>query len=240
MARVPLSKIQLEEDEMIVEGFEGELEGIRVWVTAVLERTCVYETPDLERKLVSKSKILVELDLDGQPVRDDGQKLYLERFIHAAIFAARPDVMAVVHAHAEDTLPFGIAEATKLRPVIHSGSFIGASVPVWDIADQFGDATNLLVINMAQGRDMARVLGKNSVVLMRGHGSVAVGDSIQQVVHRAIYTEVNARLQAEAAKLGPINFLTPEEAVKADAQTDSKASLSRPWELWKARVGKIE
>src|ERR1700688_4008522 len=63
---------------------------------------------------------IVELDLDGQPVRDDGQKLYLERFIHAAIFAARPDVMAVVHAHAEDTLPFSIAEATRLRPVIHS------------------------------------------------------------------------------------------------------------------------
>ena len=67
MARVPLSKIELEEDEMIVEGFEGELEGIRVWVTAVLERTCVYETPDLERKLVSKSKILVERD--SVPIR---------------------------------------------------------------------------------------------------------------------------------------------------------------------------
>ena len=60
MSRVPLSKIELEEDEMIVEGFEGELEGIRVWVTAVLERTCVYETPEMERKLVSKAKILVE------------------------------------------------------------------------------------------------------------------------------------------------------------------------------------
>ena len=60
MSRVPLSKIELDEDEMIVEGFEGELEGIKVWVTAVLERTCVYETPDLERKLVSKGKILVE------------------------------------------------------------------------------------------------------------------------------------------------------------------------------------
>jgi len=67
MSRVPLSKIQLEEDEMIVEGFEGELEGIRVWVTAVLERTCVYETPDLERKLVNKSKILVERD--SVPIR---------------------------------------------------------------------------------------------------------------------------------------------------------------------------
>src|SRR5437870_13692187 len=41
---------------------------------------------------------IVELDLDGQPLRDDGRSLYLERFIHAAIFQARPDVMAVVHA----------------------------------------------------------------------------------------------------------------------------------------------
>src|ERR1700757_5229543 len=55
---------------------------------------------------------IVELDLDGQPLRDDGAALYLERFIHAAIFQARPDVMAVVHAHAEDTLAFGIADAT--------------------------------------------------------------------------------------------------------------------------------
>src|SRR6266851_3773892 len=67
---------------------------------------------------------IVELDLDGQPVGDEGHTLYLERFIHAAIFAARPDIMAVVHAHAEDTLAFGVANATKLRPVIHSGSFI--------------------------------------------------------------------------------------------------------------------
>jgi hypothetical protein len=59
-----------------------------------------------------------ELDLDAQPVHDEGRSLYLERFIHAAIFAARPDVMAVVHAHAEDTLPFGIAHGTKLRPVM--------------------------------------------------------------------------------------------------------------------------
>src|SRR3974390_322381 len=84
---------------------------------------------------------IVELGLDGQPVRGEKRTLYLERFIHAAIFEARPDIMAVVHAHAEDTLAFGIADATKLRPVIPSGSFIGAEVPVWDIADNFGDTT---------------------------------------------------------------------------------------------------
>src|SRR6516164_643382 len=109
---------------------------------------------------------IVELGLDGQPVRDEKRALYLERFIHAAIYEARPDIHSVVHAHAEDILPFGIAQATPLRPVIHSGSFIGANVPVWDIADKFGD-TNVLVSNMAQARDLGKCLAKNNVALMR-------------------------------------------------------------------------
>ena len=75
-----------------------------------------------------------------------------------AIFEARPEVMAVVHAHAEDTLPFGLV-SKPLEPVIHSGSFIGGKVPVWDIRKKFGD-TDLLVRNMAQGRDLAKKHGQ--------------------------------------------------------------------------------
>src|SRR3954469_22228940 len=90
---------------------------------------------------------LIEFNLDGQAV-SDRRTPSIERFIHAGIYAARPDVQAVVHAHAEDSLPFAISEV-PLRPVIHSGSFIGAHVPVWDIADNFGD-TNLLVSNTDQ------------------------------------------------------------------------------------------
>ena len=124
---------------------------------------------------------IVELGLDGQPVRDETRALYLERFIHAAIYEARSDVHAVVHAHAEDILPFGAAQATPLKPVIHSGSFIGAHVPVWDIADKFGD-TDLLVRNMDHGRDLARTLGNNNVALMRGHGFASAARSLIEVV----------------------------------------------------------
>src|SRR3989442_12512289 len=119
---------------------------------------------------------IVELGLDGQPVRDEPRALYLERFIHAAIYEARPDVHAVVHAHAEDILPFGVAQALPLKPAIHSGSFIGATMPVWDIADKFGD-TALLVRNMAHARSLARTLGNNNVALMRGHGFASAARS---------------------------------------------------------------
>src|ERR671923_3057720 len=133
---------------------------------------------------------IVELGLDGHPVRDEKRSLYLERFIHAAIFEARPDIQSVVHAHAEDILPFGVTQATPLRPVIHSGSFIGANVPVWDIADKFGD-TNLLVTNMDQGRDLAKCLAGNNVALMRGHGFAAAARSLVDVVRMSIYLPRN-------------------------------------------------
>src|SRR6266436_181740 len=154
---------------------------------------------------------IVELGLDGQPLGDEDRTLYLERFIHAAIFEARPDVMAVVHAHAEDTLAFGITDATPLRPVIHSGSFIGKEVAVWDIADNFGD-TNLLVTNLEQGRDLAKCLGGNNVALMRGHGFASAARSLIEVVRMSVYLPRNARALTRAKQLGgPIKYLSQGE-----------------------------
>ena len=191
----------------------------------------------LAPELVGPGDIL-ELDLDGQPEGDENRSLYLERFIHAAIFAARPDVMAVVHAHAEDTLPFGIAQGLKLRPVIHSGSFVGAEVPVWDIADNFGD-TNLLVTNMAQARDLAECLGGHNVALMRGHGFAAAARSLIEVVRLSVYLPRNARALMRARQLGgAIKYLSQGEI---DARNRGYSPYSvetwRTWEYWANKAG---
>jgi ribulose-5-phosphate 4-epimerase/fuculose-1-phosphate aldolase len=181
---------------------------------------------------------IVELDLDGQPVRDDGHSLYLERFIHAAIFAARSEIMAVVHAHAEDTLPFGIAQGSELRPVIHSGSFIGAEVPVWDIADRFGD-TNLLVTNLAQAQDLAKCLGGNSVALMRGHGFASAARSLIEVVRLSVYLPRNARALMRALQLGrEIKYLSPGEiAARNRGYSPYSVETWRTWEYWANKAG---
>jgi ribulose-5-phosphate 4-epimerase/fuculose-1-phosphate aldolase len=181
---------------------------------------------------------IVELGLDGQPVRDEKRTLYLERFIHAAIFGARPEIMAVVHAHAEDTLPFGIADATRLQPVIHSGSFIGSEVPVWDIADNFGD-TNLLVTNIEQARDLAKCLAGNNVALMRGHGFAAAGRSLIEVVRMSVYLPRNARALLRAKQLdGAIKYLSQGEI---DARNRGYSPYStetwRAWEYWANKAG---
>ena len=176
---------------------------------------------------------IMEFDLDGNAVDARGRALFLERFIHAEIYKARPDVTGVVHTHSPNVIPFTISQV-PLRAVFHNAAFLAAGAPVWDIRKDFGE-TDMLVRNPAIGRSLAETLGDKSVVLMRGHGDVAVGPAVRMAVFRAYYTDVNARLQSQAVGLGGLlNFLTPGEGAKADAV--NFAVLDRIWNLWKMRV----
>lgn len=182
------------------------------------------------------TKDILTYGLDGAPIDAAGRAVYLERFIHAAIYRARPDVKAVVHSHSPSLIAFSVT-GTGLRPIYHLSSFLGAGTPIFDIRDTAG-MTDMLVRDNHLGDALAKVLADKPVALMRGHGAVVVGNSVQQAVYRLIYTDVNARLQSEAARLGTITFLSPEEAAKSAATLD--AQVPRAWELWKSRIGKIE
>ena len=175
---------------------------------------------------------VMEFDLDGNAAAGDARRPYLERFIHGAIYKARADVHAVVHSHSPSVIPFGVTGGS-LRPIYHMSGFLGVGAPIFEIRSA-GGMTDMLIRDNALGDALARTLGQGSVALMRGHGSVAVGVSIKQVVYRAIYTEMNARLQMEASRLGTIEFLASEEARLAAAMNDTV--LERPWELWKRKV----
>lgn len=181
---------------------------------------------------VTRDDILA-YDLTGEAIDAAGRKLYLERYIHSAIYRERADVMSVVHSHSPAVIPFGITDV-PLQAVCHVSGFLGERVPIFEIRDVAGPATDLLISSQALGIAMTRALGTAPVVLMRGHGSTTVGDSIPQAVYRAIYTEVNARLQADAMRLGKVNFLTAEEARAASATNDGV--IGRIWDLWKAKA----
>ena len=189
----------------------------------------------LAPQLVTSSDI-VEYDLDGDPIGAPAHFThFLERFIHAEAYRARPDVKAVVHSHSPSVIPFGVTQH-PLRPIYHMSSFLSPGVPVFEIRDVAG-MTNLLISDGRLGKALAETLGDKSVALMRGHGDVVVARSLPMAVFRAIYTEINARLQMQAAALGgPINFLTPEEGEKS---TNTMEQVhGRAWELWKRRVAR--
>lgn len=179
--------------------------------------------------LVTASDIL-ELDLDGNPVMKNAPPSYLERFIHGEIYRARPDVTAVVHSHSAAVIPFGVVPGATLKPISHMGGFIGQGAPVFEIRDTAGPTSDMLVKTPTLGAALAKSLGRHGMVLMRGHGATMVGISLRQAVYRAIYAESNARLQAEALRLGEPIFLTPEEAVGAARANDN--NMDRAWDLW--------
>jgi ribulose-5-phosphate 4-epimerase/fuculose-1-phosphate aldolase len=178
---------------------------------------------------------IMEFDLDGTPLDPTERALYTERFIHSEIYKAYPAVNAVVHSHSPSIIPFGVT-TVPLRPIYHMSSFLGAGAPVFEIREAGGPATDMLIRSPELGAALAHALGSSAVVLMRGHGDVVVGQSVRQVVFRAIYTEINARLQSEALRLGQgqVNFLNTEEAANATG-TNSQV-LGRPWELWKQQL----
>ena len=173
---------------------------------------------------------LITFDLDSNAIDANGRPVYRERFIHGQIYKLRPDVNAVVHSHSPTIIPFSVTEK-PLRAIFHNGHFLGQGVPVWEIRQHAGEQNNMLVLTNELGKSLAQVLGKGSVVLMRGHGNAVAGPDLKTAVFRAIYTEVNARLQMQAVMLGgPINFLNEYEQLKAQ-------NVDRPWATWKKQVG---
>jgi ribulose-5-phosphate 4-epimerase/fuculose-1-phosphate aldolase len=183
--------------------------------------------------LVTRDDIMT-FDLEGRALDANGRTPYTEVFIHAAIYAARPDVHGVVHSHSPAIIPFGVSDV-PLRPIAHVCAFLGEGVARFDTQDAFGD-TDLLIRDLALGEALARALGPHPVALMRGHGSVAVGVTLRQAVYRAIYTEVNARLQTEALRLGgSVRYLTSGETALMGRHQDP--AYQRPWALWVTALG---
>jgi HCOMODA/2-hydroxy-3-carboxy-muconic semialdehyde decarboxylase len=173
---------------------------------------------------------ILEFHLDGSPVDAQGLRPYLERFIHGAIYAVRPDVVAIVHSHSHSMVPLSISAQHRLRAVCHMAGFIGTEAPLFEIRDAAGPATDLLIRSPKLGQALAGTLGAANIVVMRGHGSTVTAPSLRLAVYRAVYAEVNARIQSEAMRHGPITSLTAEEAAACAASTEGQ--IHRPWDLW--------
>lgn len=177
---------------------------------------------------------IVEFNLEGEPLNSNGRKVYLERFIHSEIYRLYPDVNAVVHSHSPGIVPMSVVKSFPLRPLFHMAGFIGGAAPVFEIRDFVGNSSDLLISSQKLGVALAEMFANSRIVLMRGHGSTVVAPDIKTAVYRAVYAEVNARFQMEAARQGEITFLTPEEAETCMKVIEGQ--IARPWDLWKEQA----
>ncbi|OLN97888.1 hypothetical protein CCHL11_02594 [Colletotrichum chlorophyti] len=195
--------------------------------------------------LVSSPEDLIAYRVeDAEPVDLGASEGYAERRIHSEIYKRHPQVNAVVHSHSEAVVPYTIS-GVPLRACTHMCGFLGSSgSPVFDTTDHLlkDDKHDLLVRTEHAGSALAAHFDDgNAVTLMRGHGFTVVGESIENVVMRAVYTQKNAQIQTTALMLrgatgmsvndgGGLKVLSDAECAASDQTT--KWSIMRPWNLW--------
>jgi HCOMODA/2-hydroxy-3-carboxy-muconic semialdehyde decarboxylase len=180
---------------------------------------------------------IVELDLDCNPIIPNGPQLYYERFLHCAIYKARPDVNAVVHAHTPYSVLFSTS-THKMKPVITGARIVGPDgPPIFDItAVQKG--TNMLVSDMKLGKAMTDVMGNNAAVLLRGHGIAVAGPTIARAVDMIEDIEKNGKILAQSIAMGgPIDYVHPDDYTAGGADLNKIImSENRGWAARKAQV----
>ena len=177
---------------------------------------------------------LMEYDLDSRPLDAAGRESVLERFIHGEIYRARPEVQCVVHNHSPSVVPFSVT-GVPMKALYHMAAFIGDGLPNFEIRD-VRQGTDLLIKDSSLGKALARTLAARPAALMRGHGSVVVGENLPRAVGRSIYLEQSARMQMQALLLaGPGGKITYFDAAEVQASI-ARQDYVRAWPLWRDKA----
>lgn len=188
------------------------VKGVRMLVNADLldmNGHLSYRLPGTDHVLInsrraSRASLNVEdvvlIDLDGNII-DGNTEPPSEYHIHTSTYRARPEVGSVLHHHPHWQTVLGIARQV-MQPVFSIGSFVVPEMPVYE--------TSSLINTKEIGDEMAAVLADFDVMTIRHHGSVIVGDTVQNVFARAVFVEENCKKQYYASVLGPVQPLTGE------------------------------
>ncbi len=173
---------------------------------------------------------MIENDLDSKAAVPTDKAQFSEIFIHGEIYKARPDVMAIVHAHTPELVSFGMS-AVPLRPVLLGATFIGDGLPIYDIRTYTGGYRSPVgcahcISTPELGQALAGVLGDKGAALLLDHGIAVVETSLPALVSRAYDMRMNAVIQQMALSLGGnVRYL---EGSQPAANPPNPAA----WEYW--------
>jgi L-fuculose-phosphate aldolase len=151
-------------------------------------------------------KNIVTVNLEGEKVAGT-LKRHNEVFIHSEILRARPDVMAVVHTHPRHAVAFS-SLGKPLQAVGHSGAIFHGGLPV------FAETTDLITTK-PRGQAVAKCLGAFNALLLRNHGIVTCGGSLEEAVWFALKLEDACRMQLLAESAGGARLLADPADARA-------------------------
>ena len=155
---------------------------------------------DSSRAFLRPEEILV-LDISGKVIEGD-IPAPAEVVIHLGIYRARDDVFAIAHAHPPYSIMFTMAEQPLIAMRHYGYRFVNMPTHM--------DTTHIR--SDQQGAEIAETLGKGRYMMLRSHGSVVVGETIPQIFLDSLEMEENAKSAVQAAALGKLKPITPEEA----------------------------
>ena len=170
--------------------------------------------------LVTAEDVLV-VNLDGEVVEGDGTT-YSEVHMHTGIYKARDDVNAIAHTHSDYVVALTMADI-PFQPAMNQASQYIGQARTWD---RIGTITTSEL-----GEQVAELLGADNALLLRSHGAVIVGSTVELTTIRAIFLERAAKLQLLASTVGKPAPFTSEESSRL-----LPPNPSRSWQYYSSKV----
>jgi L-ribulose-5-phosphate 4-epimerase len=149
---------------------------------------------------------IVTIDIEGEKVAGTHAR-HNEVYIHTEIMRVRPEIQSVVHTHAPHSVIFS-SLGKPLQPVGHPGAAFSDGLPV------FSETTDLIV-TQELGKAVARCLGQHQVLLLRNHGIVTAGRTLEEAIYLALVLEKACWMQLVAESAGGAKLVTSPEEAKA-------------------------
>ena len=180
----------------------------------------VFITPGMgSDKSSMRAEDMIPMNLDGQAL-EGGERPPVEWPIHTALHDARADALAVAHLHTPYATLFAIAKR-EFQPVTLQGAIFSEGVPLYSQAQ--------LITTPARGSGLLKVIGEKRAALLRGHGIVVVGKNLQEVLFASLVLEDDAKKTMQAATLGEIGTISPEECRTFGAEIALERRAQRAW-----------
>ena len=162
---------------------------------------------------------MVSTDLEGKPL-EGREGPPVEWPIHTAIHSARTDALAVAHLHTPYATLFAIAKR-EFKPVTLQGAIFSDGVPLYPEAQ--------LITTPARGDRLLKAIGEKRAALLRGHGIVVAGKNLQEVLYTALVLEDDSKKAMQAASLGEVGTISPEECRAFGAEIALERRAQRAW-----------
>lgn len=141
------------------------------------------------------------VDLDGNRITTWSRPT-IEMPMHIAILRARPDVNAVVHTHADWSSVFAITGKSIPMVLAEHYAHLG---PGDVLCSDYGRAGSFEL-----AESVVKAMGKNSAALMRNHGAVVVGKTLDEAFCNARFLESIAKKVLLSMLLGGPNLIKPD------------------------------